>query len=235
MTTISQKSVSLVHLGEVEYNAAWALQRELVRHRSAGEIGDMLLLLSHPHTYTLGRATKENHILVPPELLRQQGVAVIESDRGGDVTYHGPGQIVGYPILKLSHHGGDLIRYLRMLEDVVIHTLETYGLVGSRIPGLTGVWVGDAKVCAIGVKLSASGVTHHGFALNVTTDLRYFQHIIPCGIADKGVTSLEQLLGVAPPRAEVEARLAEAFGVVFGVTMAFEEITKGVVHFSRNS
>lgn len=220
MVQTETKIVALQREGEIEYHAAWALQRELVRQRSAGAAGDTLLLLSHPHTYTLGRATKEGHILVSPETLAQQGVAVIESDRGGDITYHGPGQIVGYPILKLSRHGGDLIRYLRMIEDVIIHTLASYEIEGGRIPGLTGVWVGGEKVCAIGIKLSASGVTHHGFALNVTTDLRFFQQIIPCGIEGKGVTSLEKLLGYAPPHAEVEERIVAAFADVFGVGIA---------------
>src|SRR5262249_29839689 len=132
------------------------------------------------------------------------------------ITYHGPGQVVGYPILKLSQHGGDLLRYLRMLEETLIVALASYGVAAGRIAGLTGVWVGDAKIAAIGVKLSASGVTQHGFALNVATNLRYFQQIIPCGIADKGVTSLERLLGSAPAHAEVEQRVAAAFGEVFG-------------------
>jgi len=125
--------------------------------------------------------------------------------------------VVGYPILKLSQHGGDLLRYLRQLEQTVILALASYGVAAGRIAGLTGVWVGDAKIAAIGVKLSASGVTQHGFALNVATDLRYFQQIIPCGIADRGVTSLVQLLGTAPPHNEVEQQVAAAFGEVFGV------------------
>lgn len=220
MIHVDTKIVALRREGEIEYNAAWALQRELVRQRSAGEVGDTLLLLSHPHTYTLGRATKAGHILVSPQTLTEQGVAVVESDRGGDITYHGPGQIVGYPILKLSRHGGDLIRYLRMIEDVILGVLAGYAIEGGRIPGLTGVWVGEKKVCAIGVKLSASGVTHHGFALNVATDLRFFEQIIPCGIEGKGVTSLQQLLGSAPARAEVETRIAAAFADVFGVEIA---------------
>ncbi|MBC8162290.1 MAG: lipoyl(octanoyl) transferase LipB [Roseiflexaceae bacterium] len=213
------KSVALMRRGELAYTSAWELQRELVGQRSAGQISDTLLLLAHPHTYTLGRATKAGHILVGDDLLAQQGVAVVESDRGGDITYHGPGQIVGYPILKLSRHGGDLIRYLRMIEDVIICVLGDYGIGGGRIAGLTGVWVGDAKVCAIGVKLSASGITHHGFALNVSTDLRFFDQIIPCGIVGKRVTSLERLLGSAPPHEDVTARVVRAFGTVFGVAV----------------
>jgi lipoyl(octanoyl) transferase len=213
------RALQVIHAGQMDYLAAWAWQRELVRQRSTGAIGDTLLLIEHPHTYTLGRSTKDGHLLIAPEQLVEQGIALVESDRGGDITYHGPGQVVGYPILKLSQHGGDLLRYLRLLEETLIVALASYGVTAGRIAGLTGVWVGDAKIAAIGVKLSASGVTQHGFALNVATDLRYFQQIIPCGIADKGVTSLERLLGTAPPCAEVERRVAAAFGEVFGVDM----------------
>ena len=216
----SAKVVALRRLDEIEYHAASELQRTLARQRSAGEIGDTLLLLSHPHTYTLGRATKAGHILVDPDTLAAQGVTVIESDRGGDITYHGPGQIVGYPILKLSQHGGDLHRYLRQIEAVIIDVLATYNLHGERMEGLTGVWVGGEKVCAVGIKLTASGVTLHGFALNVTTDLRFFQQIIPCGIMGKGVSSLERLLGFAPPHTEVEARVVAAFCDVFALAIA---------------
>src|SRR5262245_53555930 len=157
----------LIRAGMLDYMAAWAWQRELVARRSSGAIRDVLMLVEHPHTYTLGRATKEGHLLVSAAALAEQGVALIESDRRGDITYHGPGQVVGYPILKLSQHGSDLLRYLRMLEETLIVALAEYGVAGSRIPGLTGVWAGQEKIAAIGVKLSASGVTQHGFALNV--------------------------------------------------------------------
>ena len=215
-----RRACRVLRAGLVGYNDGWEWQRELVRQRSAGTIGDTLLLIEHPHTYTLGRATQDGHLLVSPEQLAAQGIALIESDRGGDITYHGPGQVVGYPILKLSQHGGDLLRYLRMLEETLIRALASYDITAGRIAGLTGVWIGDRKIAAIGVKLSASGVTQHGFALNVSTDLRYFQQIVPCGIADKGVTSLEQLLGTAPPREQVEQRVIAAFAEVFGVDIA---------------
>jgi lipoyl(octanoyl) transferase len=218
-TQTQRRALHVIHAGRMDYMAAWEWQRELVRQRSAGAIGDTLLLIEHPHTYTLGRSTKDGHLLITPEQLAGQGIALVESDRGGDITYHGPGQVVGYPILKLSQHGGDLLRYLRLLEEALIVALASYGIAAGRIAGMTGVWVGDAKIAAIGVKLSASGVTQHGFALNVTTDLRYFEQIIPCGIADKGVTSLERLLGTAPPHAQVEQQVAAAFGEVFGVTL----------------
>jgi lipoyl(octanoyl) transferase len=211
----------VVRAGTIDYMAAWEWQRQLAAQRSAGAIGDTLLLLQHPHTYTLGRATKAGHLLVASEALAAQGVALVESDRGGDITYHGPGQVVGYPILKLSRYGGDVLRYLRMLEDTLIAALAGYGITAGRVAGLTGVWVGNEKIAAIGVKLSASGVTLHGLALNVATDLRYFQQIVPCGIAGRGVTSLERLLGAAPPHAEVEQRVATAFGQVFDVETIF--------------
>jgi lipoyl(octanoyl) transferase len=209
----------VVQAGRMDYARAWEMQRALARERSAGAIGDTLLLVEHPHTYTLGRATKDGHLLVGPDVLAAQGVALVESDRGGDITYHGPGQVVGYPILKLSQHGGDLMRDLRNLEETIIVALAHYGVIGGRVAGLTGVWVGEEKIAAIGVKLSASGVTMHGFALNIATDMRFFQQIIPCGIVDKGVTSLERVLGAAPPRVEVERRVVAAFGAVFGVRM----------------
>jgi lipoyl(octanoyl) transferase len=225
------RQIQVLQAGRMDYLAAWALQRALVRQRSAGAIGDVLMLVEHPHTYTLGRATKEGHILISAEQLAAQGVAVIESDRGGDITYHGPGQVVGYPILKLSHHGGDVVRYLRMLEETIIVALASYAVVGGRIAGLTGVWVGEEKIAAIGVKLTAGGVTQHGFALNVATDLHFFGQIIPCGIADKGVTSLNRVLGAAPPREEVERRVVAAFGEVFGAEMRADGERVDVVHY----
>ena len=139
-----RRVVRVIHAGRMDYRAAWDWQRELVRQRSAGAIGDTLLLVEHPHTYTLGRSTKEGHLLITPEQLAEQGIALVETDRGGDITYHGPGQVVGYPILKLSQHGGDLLRYLRQLEQTVILALASYGVAAGRIAGLTGVWVGDA-------------------------------------------------------------------------------------------
>jgi lipoyl(octanoyl) transferase len=226
----SPRELTVIRAGLVAYEPAWAWQRALARERSAGRRGDTLLLLEHPHTYTLGRATKDGHLLVAPETLAAQGVALVESDRGGDITYHGPGQVVGYPILKLSRYGGDVLRYLRMLEEALIVALAGYGVRGERVPGLTGVWVGDEKIAAIGVKLTAGGVTLHGFALNVDPDLRFFGQIIPCGIADRGVTSLARVLGAPPPHAEVEARIVAAFAGVFDVAPRFEAAEAGVVH-----
>jgi lipoyl(octanoyl) transferase len=209
----------------VAYAEALEWQRRLVASRSAGQAGDMLLLLEHPPTISLGVRADPAHILLPAAELEQRGVAVVRSDRGGDVTYHAPGQIVGYPILKLAQHGADLGRYVRNLEEVIIRTLAAYGLEGLRVPGLTGVWVagGQAKICAIGVRLSAAGITSHGFALNVSPDLAGFAQIVPCGISDRSVTSLAQLLGAAPPTDEVEARLLEHFAAVFAVELRYNE------------
>src|SRR5512141_3042490 len=140
------RALHIIHAGQMDYLVAWEWQRELVRQRSAGAIGDTLLLIEHPHTYTLGRSTKDGHLLITHDQLAEQGIALVESDRGGDITYHGPGQVVGYPILKLSQHGGDLLRYLRLLEETLIVALASYGITAGRIAGLTGVWVGDTKI-----------------------------------------------------------------------------------------
>jgi lipoyl(octanoyl) transferase len=212
---MERKTITLIDAGEVPYEQAWAWQRELVSQRAAGAREDTLLLLEHPPTITLGRGAHREHLLVAPDELARRGVALVETDRGGDVTYHAPGQIVGYPILKLSRHGGDVLRYLRDLEEVLIRALATYGLRGERTEQLTGVWVEGAKIAAIGVRVSASGVTSHGFALNVATDLAGFGQIVPCGIRDRGVTSLAALLGAPPSMEEVRGRVLDAFAEVF--------------------
>lgn len=208
-------------MGQVDYETAWQLQKQLVVARRAEEIGDTLLLLEHPHTFTIGRKGTREHLLAAPARLQQLQATVIETDRGGDITYHGPGQLVGYPLLDLRLRQNDVHRYLRNLEEVIIQTLATYGLQANREPNYTGVWLdvpgGRDKIAAIGVKVS-QGVSLHGFALNVTTNLDYFEEIIPCGIidADKGVTSLQKLLGHPVEIAEVRRRLIPAFASVFG-------------------
>ena len=205
----------------MEYQAAWQLQRELVQARRADEIGDTLLLLEHPHTFTIGRKGTVQNLLAGPQRLQMLGARVLETDRGGDITYHGPGQLVGYPLLDLRLRNNDVHRYLRNLEEAIIQTLATYGLEAKREPKYTGVWLDVAgwrdKIAAIGVKVS-QGVTLHGFALNVNTDLSYFQEIIPCGITDpdKGVTSLQKTLGHSVEMAQVRARLVKAFAHIFG-------------------
>jgi lipoyl(octanoyl) transferase len=203
-------------LGRMPYAEALALQKQLVDDRSEGRIGDVLLLVEHPHVLTLGVRGDggRSHILAAPDVLESRGVEVHETGRGGDITYHGPGQIVGYPIIDLKPDRCDVHRYVRDLEEVLIRVAADYGLTGERISGLTGVWIGGEKVAAIGVRI-ARWITSHGFALNVATDLDYFNLIVPCGIADRGVTSLSQLAGRALDRREVEDRVIQRFSEVF--------------------
>jgi lipoyl(octanoyl) transferase len=203
-------------LGLVPYADALVLQRQLVEERRHGRIGDVLLLVEHPHVLTLGVRGDggRSHILAAPEVLASRGVDVHETGRGGDITYHGPGQIVGYPIIDLKPDRCDVHRYVRDLEEVLIRVAADYGLTGERVAGLTGVWIGGEKVAAIGVRI-ARWITSHGFALNVATDLDYFNLIVPCGIADRGVTSLSQLLGRRVDRREAEDRIVQRFAEVF--------------------
>ena len=198
------------------YADALGLQRTLVTSRQRGEIQDTLLVVEHPHVLTLGVRGDggRGHILATAEHLAARGVEVHETGRGGDVTYHGPGQIVGYPIVDLKPDRCDVHRYVRDLEEVLIRTAREYGVTATRVEGLTGVWVGREKLAAIGVRV-ARWVTSHGFALNLTTDLEYFNLIVPCGIPDRGVTSLEKLCGRGLDRRGVEDRLVAHFCAVF--------------------
>lgn len=219
-------------LGRIDYAAALDLQRERVEARKAGRIPDTLLLLEHPHVYTLGRNARRENILTSPERLAKIGAAVFETDRGGDVTYHGPGQLVGYPIFDLNGHRRDIRWYMRSLEEVFIRVAGGYGIQAGRIDGLTGVWVGDAKLVAMGVHISR-WVTSHGFAFNVSTDLGYFERIVPCGLADKRVTSLEKLLSRRVEMEDAAERVIEAFGTVFHVEIrrtASAESVQTAVH-----
>jgi lipoyl(octanoyl) transferase len=203
-------------LGCVPYAEALALQRSLVEERRAGAIPDTLLLLEHPHVLTLGVRGDggRSHILASDEALASRGIEIHETGRGGDITYHGPGQIVGYPIIDLDPDRRDVHRYVRDLEAVLIGVAADYGIEAGRVEGLTGVWVGNEKLAAIGVRI-ARWITSHGFALNVNTALDHFELIVPCGIADRGVTSLERLLGRPVATAEVELRIIEQFANVF--------------------
>ena len=205
-------------LGLVDYASALELQRERVAQRKGGAIPDTLLLLEHPHVYTLGRNARQENLLVSAEWLAAHGAQVFHTDRGGDVTYHGPGQLVGYPILDLTQHRRDIAWYMRSLEEVFIRTAHDWGIEAERSPGAAGVWVGNDKLVAMGVHLSR-WVTSHGFAFNVNTDLRYFEWIVPCGLHGKGVTSLAKLLGRKVEMEGVVERVVEHFGAVFGVQM----------------
>jgi lipoyl(octanoyl) transferase len=204
----------LEQLGLVGYEDGLRLQKELVGGRKAGIIPDTLLLLEHPHVYTLGRNAKKENLLISAEQLAARGAQVFEIDRGGDVTYHGPGQLVGYPIIDLAEHRRDIAWYMRCLEEVLIEVARDYGIQGGRLAGAPGVWVGNDKLGAMGVHISR-WVTSHGFAFNVNTDLHYFDWIVPCGLRDRGVTSLQKLLGRPVEMDEVIARVVRHFGRVF--------------------
>jgi len=189
-----------IDAGSVSYCAAYAAQRELHGRRVAGLIPDVLLLLEHPHVFTLGRRFRPEHLLASVEELRSRGIEVFEADRGGSITYHGPGQLVAYPVLDLrteQNPQADVIAYLRLLEAATLATVSDFGIRAELRPGLTGVWIGRDKLGAIGVNVSR-GVTKHGMALNVTTDLEYFSRMVPCGIPGAGVTSMDEVLGEAP-------------------------------------
>lgn len=238
------RQVHFQDLGLIDYAQAWDLQTRLfqatidrkIANRSAAIVTssgvekehaptkDHLLFCEHPHVYTLGKSGKQSHLLLNEEGLRERGVQFFPIDRGGDITYHGPGQIVGYPIFDLDYHFTDIHRFLRMLEEAVIGTLEVYGTKGGRIEGLTGVWIDfnephkARKICAFGIRASR-WVTMHGFAFNVNTDLSYFENIVPCGIADKGVTSLAKELGREVDMNEVKERLKLELADLFDVEM----------------
>jgi lipoyl(octanoyl) transferase len=203
-------------LGVVPYEQGVELQRTLVEERRAGRVPDLLLLLEHPHVITLGakRDAAKSHLLAAPEALIARGVELHESGRGGDITYHGPGQLVGYPILDLKPDRCDVHKYVRDLEEVMIRAAADFGIHADRVKGLTGAWVGTDKLGAIGVRISR-WITSHGFALNVTTDLEYFNLIVPCGITSGGVTSLEKAAGRPVNMADAEAAVVSHFSKVF--------------------
>ena len=213
-------TLEVTRFGLVEYARALDLQAGLVRRRAAGEIPDQLLLLEHPHVVTLGSSAHRDHVLASDAQLRERGIELFEAGRGGDVTYHGPGQLVGYPILRLGPERRDLHRYLRDLEEVLIRALAAFGVPAARTEGLTGVWTGGRKIAAIGIRVSSGWVTSHGFALNVEPDLDYFANIVPCGIRGREVTSLAECTGGPVPMAAVEDAVVSAFAEVFAVSPA---------------
>jgi lipoyl(octanoyl) transferase len=222
-------SCYIVDVGLVGYAEAWELQKRLVAARKAGAIADVLLLCEHPHVITLGRNGKREHLLASEQVLRQKGVEFHSSDRGGDITYHGPGQLVGYPILNLGAIRKDVVWYVRMLEELMIRVTAEFGITSERVAGKTGIWVRgtnnlnapgvtEEKLGAIGVHISR-WVTSHGFAYNVSTDLRYFDLIVPCGITGRKATSLEKILERAVTRMETVQPVLRNFGEVFGLEM----------------
>jgi lipoyl(octanoyl) transferase len=207
-------------LGRVAYGEALEMQQRLVEQRRGGEITDQLLLLEHPHVITLGTSSHTDNILVDDAERALLGIELFETGRGGDVTYHGPGQLVGYPIFDLKPDRCDLHRYVRDIEDALMRALSTLGLECARKPGLTGVWLGEEKIAAIGVRVSSGWITSHGFALNVNTDLAFFDSIVPCGIRDHGVTSIARALGREVAMADVCERVTAGFAEVFDLSAA---------------
>lgn len=226
-----KKVIDVYDLGKASYKPVWDLQKQaqssLISQKrgeksGSDKINDLLFFVEHPHVYTLGKSGNSAHLLKGLAELSAMDAEYIEIDRGGDITYHGPGQIVGYPILDLDRYFTDIHKYLRYLEDVIILTCADYGIEAGQIKGLTGVWVGDEKICAMGIRCSR-WVTMHGFALNVNTDLSYFQSIVPCGIEDKEVTSLSKCTGQTIDEEEVKKRITTHFGRVFEAEMNYPD------------
>lgn len=214
---MNDRIILYTDLGFIDYKEAWDLQKEIFSQRLSGKLEDILLLLEHPNTYTLGKTAHKENLTGSEDYLKNNKITVYDIDRGGDITYHGPGQIVGYPIINLNNWFRDTHKYLRALEEVIIRTCNEYNLNCERNPKHTGVWIKDKKIAAIGIKVS-QWVTMHGFAFNVNTDLNLFDGIIPCGIKDKSVTSLKEELKKEIDIREVKEKLLKNFKEVFGYT-----------------
>ena len=211
---MKERVITYCDLGFIDYKEAWDLQKEIFSKRVSGEVEDYLFLLEHPNTYTLGKTANKENLKGSEHYLKENKISVYDIDRGGDITYHGPGQIVGYPIIDLNNWFKDTHKYLRALEEVIIKTCSEYGLDCGRNPKHTGVWKDDRKIAAIGIKVSR-WITMHGFAFNVNTDLNLFNGIIPCGIQDKSVTSLSKELNIEISIQEVKEKLLKNFSDVF--------------------
>ncbi len=209
-------------LGLVDYHKGLLLQEKLLSSRKSGAISDVLLLLQHPSVFTMGRSGIAENIVVSRETLVKEGISVFHTNRGGDVTYHGPGQLVGYPILNLRENGLTVHQYVWDLEEVVIRTLADFGIGGQRVSGRRGVWVGEEKVCALGLRVSGE-VSMHGFAVNVNTNLKYFTYIIPCGITGVSITSVSKLLGHEVEIGEIQGNLLRHFSQIFKLTLEYGE------------
>jgi lipoyl(octanoyl) transferase len=237
---MSEQSIALVNLGRLNYAAALALQQQVSALRQQESIGDVLLLVEHPPVLTLGRNAHREHVVAGDELLARRSIALFETNRGGDVTYHGPGQLVGYPILHLRSFTPSIgiVEYLRKLEEVLIRACADYGVLTQRAPGRAGVWtmpggaVAEKKIAALGVHV-ARGVTTHGFALNVTTDLTDFDLIVPCGIRDRGVTSIEAEADSTPSLDQVAHSVSRHFGRVFGRQMVWVEALDDLLPYAH--
>ncbi|MFH0734372.1 MAG: lipoyl(octanoyl) transferase LipB [bacterium] len=210
----TSKTLDYCNLGLIDYKKAWDLQHNVFAKRVDNKINDTFFMLEHPNTYTLGKVASKDNLIGSEEYLKSKGISVYEIDRGGDITYHGPGQIVGYPIIDLKNWKQDTHLYLRNLEEVIIQVCNNYGLIAGRKKEYTGVWIGEKKICAIGIKISR-WVTMHGFAFNVNTDLKLFDGIVPCGIKDKEVTSLSKELNRNLDIEEVKRKILEKFIKMF--------------------
>ncbi|HKJ81203.1 MAG TPA: lipoyl(octanoyl) transferase LipB [Ignavibacteriaceae bacterium] len=211
---MNNRKLNFCDLNFIDYKEAWDLQKEVLTLRSDGKVNDVLFLLEHPHTYTLGKVADKRNLISSKEYLEKNKISVYDIDRGGDITYHGPGQIVGYPIIDLKSWVMDTHKYLRALEEVIIETCAEYGVKGTRNPKYTGVWIEDRKIAAIGIKVSR-WITMHGFAFNINTDLDLFNGIIPCGISDKEVTSLGKEINKDISISEVKEKLVNNFKSIF--------------------
>lgn len=229
---IPKHKALLVVVPNLRYQKAWDIQNELHECRKEDQIPDVLILTDHPPVYTLGKNARLNNLLISEQQVAARGIDLHHIDRGGDITFHGPGQLVGYPIFDLHHFYRDVGRFLREIEESLIMALAKFGIEAGRNPGLTGVWVGDEKIAAIGIKLSR-WFTKHGFALNVSTDLRYFNDIIPCGISGLPVTSMEKVLGKKIAIAEVIPAVVEGFAQVFSI--GFERVELNDLLVEHNS
>jgi lipoate-protein ligase B len=208
------------NLGLIDYDKALLLQEKLLNLRKSGDVSDVLLLLQHPSVFTIGRSGNDKHIIVPREVLVREGIQVFHTNRGGDITYHGLGQMVGYPILNLKGLGLSVHKYVWSLEETILRTIADFGIRGQRIPGRRGVWLGMEKICALGVRVSRE-TTMHGFALNVNPNLKYFNYIIPCGIVGASATSVSKLLGRNVDIKDIQDNLLKHFSEVFGVTLKY--------------
>ena len=209
-------------LGQVEFGKARNIEEQLVYEVAAKEKNHSILFLEHPPTYTLGRSGNPSHLLITEDRLKEMGAVLYRTDRGGDITFHGPGQLVGYPVLDLKQLGLGIRTYVRGIEEVLIKAISAFGVKAERISGFPGVWIGDGKIAAVGVRLNRNKITSHGFALNVNNDLSYFSGIIPCGIKNKGVTSLAEITKKTNRLSDVLMQVVSAFGEVFGINMELQ-------------